>query len=177
MKKKKENISKKKEKKISNHQVETPTRRDFLKTAWKGLGIVAGLEFVGLTLHYLSDEKEGGNKNNIFTAGLIDEFPINSVTPFRQGHFYLVRFNDGGFMAFSLKCTHLGCSILWDDKKDKFFCPCHSSSFAINGDVINPPAPRALDMYKIKIIHGQVEVNLNKKIKRDSFDKSQISYG
>lgn len=151
------------------------TRRDFLKTAWKTLGVVAGLELTGFTVHYLSRQSKVNNKN-IFNAGLIDEFPNGSVTPFRQGHFYLVRLKDSGFMAFSIKCTHLGCSILWDENANEFFCPCHSSRFEINGDVKSPPAPRALDIFKIEIEAGEVKVNLSKKIKRDNFNKSQIVY-
>ncbi len=35
----------------------------------------------------------------------------------------------------SLKCSHLGCSIVWDEKVNEFICPCHSSKFDITGDV------------------------------------------
>ena len=28
--------------------------------------------------------------------------------------------------------------------EQRFICPCHSSAFDIRGDVVNPPAPRAL---------------------------------
>lgn len=152
------------------------SRRDFVKTAWKGLGVVAGLEFTGLTLHYLADRRENKSDDLLFEAGLPDEFPLKSVTPFRRGHFYLVRLGDGGFIAMSLKCSHLGCSILWDEKLNEFVCPCHSSKFSITGDVINPPAPRALDVYKISISEGRLFVDLNKKTKRSEFEKSQLTY-
>ena len=152
------------------------SRRDFVKTAWKGLGIVAGLEFTGLTLHYLADRRENKSDNLLFEAGLPDEFPLKSVTPFRRGHFFLVRLEDGGFIAMSLKCSHLGCSIVWDEKANEFICPCHSSKFDITGDVINPPAPRALDVYEIYINEGRIFVNLNEKTKRSEFEKSQLTY-
>jgi cytochrome b6-f complex iron-sulfur subunit len=161
-----------------NIPVEAPnkTRRDFIKTAWKGLGIVAGLELTGLTLHYLVDRKDSVSKNDLFEVGLPDEFPNGTVTPFRRGHFFLVRMKDGGFLAMSLKCSHLGCSIIWEEKINEFVCPCHSSKFSIAGDVINPPAPRALDAYKIEITDGKLFINLNKKMKRDEFEKSQLTY-
>lgn len=152
------------------------SRRDFVKTAWKGLGVIAGLEFTGLTLHYLADRRENKSEKLLFETGLPDEFPLKSVTPFRRGHFYLVRLGDGGFIAMSLKCSHLGCSILWDEKLNEFFCPCHSSKFSVNGNVINPPAPRALDIYEIKFENGKLFVDLSKKIKRDEFEQSQLTY-
>lgn len=170
--------SKKKENSKNEIISEEPnkTRRDFLKTAWKGLGVVAGLEVTGLTLHYLVDRKESDNNLDLFEAGLPVEFPNGTVTPFRRGHFFLIRMKDGGFLAMSLKCSHLGCSIIWDEKVNEFVCPCHSSKFSIAGDVINPPAPRALDIYEIQLTDGKLFINLNKKIKRDEFEKSQLIY-
>lgn len=165
-------------KKINIEKTKNPesTRRDFLKTAWKGLGIIAGLEFAGLTLHFLSDKNIDNKNNALFDAGLIEEIPKNSVTPFRRGHFYLIHFKDGGLLAMSIKCTHLGCSILWDEKENEFFCPCHSSKFELNGNVIKPPAPRPLDIYKVSIENGRIKINLNKIIRREIFNKSQLTY-
>ena len=51
------------------------TRRDFIKTAWKGLGVVAGLELTGLTIHYLVDRKKSNSNTDLFEAGLPTEFP------------------------------------------------------------------------------------------------------
>lgn len=152
------------------------SRRDFMKTAWKGLGIIAGIEFTGLTLHYLVDRKDSDENEKLFEAGLVTQFPNKSVTPFRNGHFYLVRLEDGGFIAMSIICSHLGCSIMWDEKKNLFICPCHSSKFSLGGDVINPPAPRPLDFYEIEINDGKLFINLNKKNKRSEFEKSQLTY-
>lgn len=152
------------------------SRRDFLKTAWKGLGVVAGLEISGLTLHFLSDRNETVTDDLMFDAGYPDEFPLETVTPFRNGQFYLVRMKDGGFIAMTIKCSHLGCSVLWDEKKNEFICPCHSSKFSMDGNVINPPAPRALDTYEIKFDKGKIFVNLSKKIKRTEFEKAQLTY-
>ena len=168
----------KKEKSKNKIKVELPkkSRRDFMKTAWKGLGIVAGLEMVGLTFHYLSDRKSESTIDNLFEVGLADEFPINSVTAFRQGHFYIVRTGDGGFIAVSIKCSHLGCSIIWQEKESEFICPCHSSKFNLMGEVISPPAPRALDYFKVENRNGKLFINLNKKNKRDGFIKSQLTY-
>ena len=171
---------KKSKKKIVKKKIEEPvkkqSRRDFMKTAWKGLGVVAGLEFTGLTFYYLSERKVTKVESKLFEIGLPDEFPRNSVTAFRQGHFYLVRMEDGGFLAVSLKCTHLGCSIIWDDKLNEFICPCHSSKFNLSGEVVSPPAPRALDYYSVKIVKGKLNIDLNRKTTRDEFDKSQLTY-
>ena len=168
--KKKNNIAKP----ISNPN--RKSRRDFLKIAWKGLGIAAGLEFTGMTFYYLYDREIKSAGENKFEIGSPDEFPLNSVTAFRQGHFYLVRSKQGGFIALSIKCPHLGCSIIWDDNEKQFVCPCHSSKFDQHGDLLKPPAPRALDYYSIKLNKGLLFVDLNRKIKRNEFDSSQLTF-
>ena len=154
-------------------------RRVFLKKLWKGLGIVASLEITAVFFGFLfsgkSDNEESGSKQ-IFDAGKVNSFQPDTVTAFRGGRFYLARLSDGGFIAVSIRCTHLGCSINWEDDKKRFICPCHSSSFAINGEVENPPAPSALDYFPIKIENGIVKVDIGTKLKRNRFNKSQVEY-
>jgi len=155
------------------------TRRGFIKTAWKGLGILAVIEAAGLGIAYLwprsSPEKEAIQKT-VFDAGIVDDFSPGTVTGFRRGHFYLVRLYDGGFMALSGKCTHLGCSVAWDQEKDLFLCPCHSSSFNMKGDVISKPASRALDFYPVTVEQRNVKVHMYDRTKRMKFLKSQLTY-
>jgi cytochrome b6-f complex iron-sulfur subunit len=83
---------------------------------------------------------------------------------------------DGGFLAVSRKCTHLGCTIPWLDKEKRFACPCHGSTFDIRGEVINSPAPRALDIYNLFIENQMVMVDTGKPIKRSGFRADQVVY-
>ena len=54
-------------------------------------------------------------------------------------------------MAFSPRCTHLGCAYHWDSTKRMFICPCHGSLFSVTGEVISGPAPRPLDRFVTRI--------------------------
>jgi len=92
------------------------------------------------------------------------------------GRFYLVRLADGGFLALSRKCTHLGCTVPWIAKENQFACPCHASAFDMAGDVISPPAPRALDMYAVSIENNTVQVDTGKPIKRSELKAEQVVY-
>jgi Rieske Fe-S protein len=47
--------------------------------------------------------------------------------------------------AFSTVCPHLGCGVDWNDKTGKFDCPCHASSFDLDGRCLGGPSPRGLD--------------------------------
>jgi menaquinol-cytochrome c reductase iron-sulfur subunit len=57
----------------------------------------------------------------------------------------------GEIVAFTPQCTHLGCAYSYDDKNKEFLCPCHTSTFALDGKVLTGPAPRALDRYEVKL--------------------------
>lgn len=179
--------SKKEKKKVKQEQVESKTlpkdpvqsRREFLNKLWKGLGVIAVIEFTAVFFGFLfsgKSENENQKPKQLFNAGDINTFKNNSVTVFRGGRFYLVRLDDGGFLALSLRCTHLGCSIEWEDDKNRFICPCHASAFEINGNVQNPPAPSALDYFPVIIQNGKVMVDIGTKLKRNRFSKAQAVY-
>ena len=153
------------------------TRRSFLNKLWVGLGILALIEFIGLIVAYLRPiKKQAGSveTGTVMEAGSVDGFPLNSVTAFVRGKFYLCRLEDGGFLAVSRTCTHLGCTVPWVAKERRFACPCHASAFDIQGEVISPPATRALDIYHLFIENNIVKVDTGKRIERRAFRKEQV---
>jgi cytochrome b6-f complex iron-sulfur subunit len=153
-------------------------RRDFLRTIWKGLGIVAVLEVLGIITGFLFSGKSRNTASpkQLLEAGPVASFGLNTVSSFMGGRFYLAHLQDGGFIALSLRCTHLGCAVTWEDEKKRFICPCHSSAFDINGEVLNPPAPRALDYYPVMIENGTVKVDIGTLKERNVFRKDQLTY-
>ena len=158
--------------------VKIVNRRDFFNIAWKGLGILAGIELIGVSTTFMFSGKSKNNKSpkQLLEAGPVDSFARNTVSAFMGGRFYLARQQDGGFIALSLRCTHLGCSIAWEEQQKRFVCPCHSSAFDINGEVLNPPAARALDYYPVLIENGIVKVDIGTLIERNTFRKDQLQY-
>jgi len=155
------------------------SRRGFLNKLWIVLGGLAFVEVVALVLAFFQPRKEGektGDSAGILEAGSVDKFTVNSVTAFVRGKFYLARLEDGGFLALSRKCTHLGCTVPWLSKEMKFVCPCHASVYDIRGEVVSAPAPRPLDLHHVFIENNIVKVDTNKVIKRSSFRPEQAVY-
>lgn len=91
--------------------------------------------------------KHTSNNNNIENKKNINSI-INSLLP-EEGKIInenpddpiaIYRNNKGKINMFSAKCTHLGCTLVWNSVETSFDCPCHGSRFFNNGKVINGPA-------------------------------------
>ena len=168
--------------KANNHintSEESTSRRSFFTRLWVFLGIIALAELIAVLFGYFKPRKQAASAmdvESIINAGRVDKFEPGTVTTFVRGKFYLARLDDGGFLALSRTCTHLGCTVPWVAKENKFVCPCHSSEFDINGEVISPPAPRALDIYPIVIENNILRVDTGKRIKRSAFETAQVVY-
>jgi len=153
-------------------------RRDFLNTLWLFLGFLGLTEFAGLVIAFLKSHQPGTTplkKEKLMPLGNIAEYENNSVTTFRRGGFYLVRLQNGDFLALSRKCTHLGCTVAWSKDERKFICPCHASAFDMTGKVLKPPAPRALDYLPVHIENDMIVVDISQRIRRTRFQIGQVT--
>lgn len=158
---------------------ELPHRRRFLSFLWGILGLAMLAELIWLVGSFLRPRRKpagSGKFGSLMEAGPVDAFLPGTVTAFPRGHFYLARMEDGGFLALSRRCTHLGCTVPWAAEQNRFLCPCHSSSFDIRGEVIRSPAPRALDIFQVTIENNVVMVDTGQRIKRNRFETVQVAY-
>jgi cytochrome b6-f complex iron-sulfur subunit len=161
-------------------QVENKSgRRSFLARMWIVLGIAAVAEVVWLVVSFLKPVKtvsKKGDYGSMIAAGPVSSIANDSVIAFPRGRFYLCRLADGGLMAVSRQCTHLGCTVPWDSEQKRFICPCHSSAYDIRGNVVRSPASRPLDIFKIKIENNHIYVDTREPIKRSAFRENQVVY-
>ncbi len=154
-------------------------RRRFLSIAWKVLtGIALAEVAVAIVAFFRSRGSSLAEKTAapLLAAGPVNAYAPGSVTAFVNGKFYLCRLEDGGFIALSRQCTHLGCTVPWNDAEKKFICPCHRSSFDIRGDLLSAPALRPLDLHPVTIVNDTVHVNAEKRIRRSAFKTEQVVY-
>ena len=63
-------------------------------------------------------------------------------------------------VVYNSRCTHLGCTVHWDDTKQIFLCACHGGAFDLNGNVKAGPPPRPLDQYVYKVEEGDLYVEI-----------------
>jgi cytochrome b6-f complex iron-sulfur subunit len=152
-----------------------PSRRSFLLKIWFGLGGLVLIEYIWMLVSFLKPRRKSTLEGDtVVIAGPVERFDRGSVTAFQKGRFYLARLDDGGFLALYRECTHLGCTVPWVDEKKRFICPCHASAYDIRGEVLSPPAPRALGLYAVRIENGIVKVDTSRATIRQSFDVAQV---
>jgi quinol---cytochrome c reductase iron-sulfur subunit, bacillus type len=62
--------------------------------------------------------------------------------------------------ALNVICPHAGCFVGFSAGPKEYLCPCHTSAFAIDGELISGPSPRGLDTLacEVREIDGRQEV-------------------
>jgi menaquinol-cytochrome c reductase iron-sulfur subunit len=151
-------------------------RRRFLKKALTlGVGGVLGTVPLGagLTVLLTPLKQKTGRGEAVFIStldalpadGTPRKFPVVAVRidawnrcegPI--GAVYLRRL-ERGVHALNVVCPHAGCFVDFSADRAGYFCPCHHSSFALDGAIRDPrsPAPRGLDELAVEI-RGQDQV-------------------
>jgi cytochrome b6-f complex iron-sulfur subunit len=56
-----------------------------------------------------------------------------------------------GISARSLKCSHLGCEVVWVEADRRYRCPCHEGTFDEEGRVVAGPPPRPLKIFSVTV--------------------------
>jgi cytochrome b6-f complex iron-sulfur subunit len=70
-------------------------------------------------------------------------------------------------LAFVATCTHLNCTVTYQEVQNRIFCACHEGSFDLEGRVIAGPPPSPLQRFFTKLNNGKLilaleEANLAK---------------
>jgi len=158
---------------------EDTSRRKFIRVATISASAACGLFPLAAGIPALLDPvtKSFGNAGNVpwskvapFVSlpedgtpakfEVVQEKVVDAWTTYKDvpvGAVYLTR-REKDVIAFNLKCPHLGCAIDFRKQSNDYFCPCHNSSFALDGSITteNSPSPRPMDTMETKVEDGYV---------------------
>ena len=142
------------------------------------VAIVPTIPGLGFLLHPLLKKKQAGSTagDDFVKVTTVDAIPADGSPrafpvqmdvqdawnkyPNRQvGSVFLSRDDKGSVQCFSCVCPHLGCTINYEEKAKLYVCPCHASSFKLNGERNNLIPPRSMDPLTARVNDkGEVEV-------------------
>ncbi len=69
----------------------------------------------------------------------------------RSQVFYAARADAGDVLVLSSVCSHLGCTVRWEEKSSHFICPCHGGIYDAQGRVVSGPPPAPLGRPEVTI--------------------------
>jgi len=151
------------------------SRRDFIKATTGMFGGMIGVVMGIPIIVYLIDPALRKDKAGApVEVGRLEDIPVGVPHPFS---FTITKINGwertasnyGGFIlrkseapdditVLSSRCTHLSCTVNWNDETGKFACPCHDASFDINGKVLDGPPPEPLGHFAFEVVDGVVTI-------------------
>ncbi|NWG06100.1 MAG: ubiquinol-cytochrome c reductase iron-sulfur subunit [Chloroflexi bacterium] len=127
------------------------TRRDFLGVSSRVLFGLGGLLGLGGLIRYFSYLPPPETPTE-FDLGDSASFPPGSRI-IRSDIPAAICNRDGHVTAYSLVCTHLGCTV--EEDGDGFTCPCHGSRYDAEGSVVKGPAQEPLQKLHVEILEDQ----------------------
>ena len=129
------------------------SRRAFLGYLLKS----GALALFGATLYpilrYLTPPRGAEASVSSVVAAKAGELGSNAAKIFRFGNKpgILIHTPQDELKAFSAVCTHLNCTVQYDDASSVIWCACHNGKYDLNGQVISGPPPRPLEAYQVNV--------------------------
>ncbi len=147
-------------------------RRSFLELSIFGLGAIIGGALAVPAVGYLFSRKSNQAQTDWIDVGDASRIPQEEPLEvlFRRKRVdgwkvldertsaWVSKDSNGEIVALAPGCTHLGCAYHWVKDKKEFLCPCHTSTFSLDGKVTAGPAPRALDRYQARVVNGKLQL-------------------
>jgi nitrite reductase/ring-hydroxylating ferredoxin subunit len=153
-----------------SHPRWAPRRREVViggsvAAASAAAGLVVGRNLLAPTVTQQAAPVQGELEPNAGTwraVGASADLPDGGALAFDLGSVNgFVHRNDAKLEAVSGVCTHQGCKLWLDAPESRLRCPCHSTSFSLEGTNVThqlPVAPPPLPRFRVREIDGVIQV-------------------
>jgi Rieske Fe-S protein len=137
-------------------QDELVARRDFTKfLVLTSLAFVVGQSWIV----FENFKRKRRGQPPVAKIATLDSIPVGGSMVFSYPGEHdtnlLIRTGEQHFIAYSQKCTHLGCAVVPEVAKNRLVCPCHNGAFDLaSGAPLFGPPRRALPRVTLEIRDG-----------------------
>ncbi|MGE5321784.1 MAG: ubiquinol-cytochrome c reductase iron-sulfur subunit [Actinomycetota bacterium] len=127
------------------------TRREMVKYLALGSLTIAGANFLLAGIPRLLASPPLPRTRVALASSLAPGSSILFRYPTSEDPCILVRQPGGGLVAYSSVCTHLSCAVVYEQKQNTLFCPCHNGFFSLpEGRPYAGPPTRPLPRIKLE---------------------------
>ena len=155
----------------SSHSSPDQGRRSFLAKVTVGVGAISALTVGGVLASTFVGPSLKKRETVWVPAGMIEELKVGEVTTVNLRYVENVGFynqkrvkpvmihrksENDEIVVYDSRCTHLGCSVHWDERQKQFLCACHGGAFELDGSVKAGPPPRPLDQLEYRVENGNL---------------------
>lgn len=155
--------------------LENLDRRGFLKHITVGIGAASAVAVGGILASAAIGPSIVKTPKRWVRLGKVEDFPVGNISTVTMRFAVKSGFHKSevikpvmiarrpdvnNIVAFNTTCTHLGCTVHWDETKKLYLCACHGGQFDEDGHVVAGPPPRPLDRYAFKVEDGQLFVEV-----------------
>ena len=140
---------------------EPPTRRNLLSWLLGGGLVTSFASFLYPVMKFVNPPQISEAAVNEVVAGKIEDLKPNTgkIVKFGNKPALLVRVNETEFKAFSAVCTHLNCTVQYQESSRQIWCACHNGTYDMSGRVVSGPPPKPLEEYPVQLRGEEVVIS------------------
>jgi Rieske Fe-S protein len=137
------------------------TRRTLLSWLLGG-GVIASFgSFLYPVIRFINPPQVSEAAVNEVIAGKVQDLKPNSgkIVKFGNKPALLVRVSETEWKAFSAVCTHLNCTVQYQETSRQIWCACHNGTYDMSGRVVSGPPPKPLEEFSVLVRGEEVVIS------------------
>lgn len=118
------------------------------------------LSFLYPAVRFLNPPEAPEAPVNETSGGKVGDLKPNSakIVKFGTRPVLLMRLGESEWKAYSAVCTHLNCTVQFDDTRRQIWCACHNGFYNLNGQVVSGPPPRPLEPFTVHVREQEIVI-------------------
>jgi cytochrome b6-f complex iron-sulfur subunit len=136
-------------------------RRSLLRWLLGGGFAASVVSFLYPAIRFMNPPDVPEASVNEVAAGKVQDLKPNSgkIVKFGSRPALLVRVGDTEWRAFSAICTHLNCTVQFQEPNRQIWCACHNGYYDLSGKVVSGPPPAPLEEYAVRVRGDEVVIS------------------